>query len=209
MVISIISQKGGVGKSTVAINLALAFASLPDKPNIALVDADEQRSCLNTLSEHHYDNLSLYEAIVKPHKIIENLKHKIIVVDTPPHSNETAYQAAAVSELVVIPCQPSPLDLRALAPTIKALFVIKEQYNPNLLCRFLVNRVQHRTTLSNEIRETLERLYPLVPVLKTVLYDRQAYKQSLLTGLSVIDFDRRSLAALEIYQLLDEIKELI
>jgi cellulose biosynthesis protein BcsQ len=57
MKISIISQKGGSGKSTVAINLALAVAGLPGKPRVALVDADEQLSCMQTLAGHQRENL--------------------------------------------------------------------------------------------------------------------------------------------------------
>ena len=205
MIISIVSQKGGVGKSTVAINLVLAMASLPGKSDVALVDADERRSCLDTLAGHERGNLTLYAAPDKPHKTIEKLKHRVIVVDTPPHSHEVAYQAAAMSDLVIVPCQPSPLDVRAMATTVKALEVIREKFNPGLQCRFLVNRITPRTTLANEISGTLERIYPTVPVLETVLHDRQAYKQSLLSGLSVIEYDKRSPAAQEIGQLLLEI----
>jgi chromosome partitioning protein len=209
MKISIISQKGGSGKSTVAINLALAVAGLPGKPRVALVDADEQLSCMQTLSGHQRENLFLYETKAKPHRLIEKLKEGTIFIDTAPHSDELMYQVAAVSHLVIIPVQPSPLDVRAMARTVKVLGMIKEKYNPKLKTRLLINRITLRTTLAGEIRETLARLYPGVPVLESMLHNREAYKQSLITGQSVIEYDRASAAARELGALLVEIGKIV
>lgn len=205
MKISIVSQKGGVGKSTVAINLALAIAGLSGKPSVALVDCDVQRSVLETLQGHGRDNLTLYNAPDKPHRIIEKLKEQIVFIDTPPHSHDVMYQAAASSSLVIIPAQPSPLDIRAMANTVRALLVIQEKIKPGLQCRFLINRLTPRTTLASEIRDILGKLYPVFPVLDTALHDRQAYKQSLITGQSVIEFNKTSPAAKEFGRLLTEI----
>jgi len=208
VIITIASQKGGVGKSTIAINLALALADAADSSGVALVDCDEQRSCVDTLAGHEHKKLTVYAAPDKPHKVIEGLKQKTILVDTPPHSHEVMYQAAAVSDLVIIPCQPSPLDIRAMATTAKALLVIREKFNPSLQCRFLVNRITPRTTLANEIHSTLEKLYPF-PAFDTMLHDRQAYKQSLISGMSVIEYDPRSPAAKEMGFLLLEVTKAV
>jgi chromosome partitioning protein len=208
VIITIASQKGGVGKSTIAINIALGIAGLSSKPHVALVDADEQGSCLETLQGHERENFTLYKAQEKPHRIIEQLKQSVIIIDTPPHSHETMYQAAAVSDLIIIPLQPSPLDVRGIANTVKALQVIQMKVNRKLQCRFLVNRITPRTVLANEIRDTLENTYPF-PVLETMLHNREAYKQSLLTGFSVIEYDKNSPAAQEMEHLLTEISRLI
>ena len=208
MIITIASQKGGVGKSTVCINLALALAGLPSRPDVGLVDADEQKSCIETLRGHSRDNLTVYEAPDKPHRTIEQLKHRAIFIDTPPHSHETMYQAAAVSDMVVIPLQPSPLDIRGIANTVKALQVVQQKFNSALKCCFLVNRITPRTILANDIRLTLESTYPF-PVLQTMLHNREAYKQSLITGLSVIEYNKASPAAMEIGNLLKEVTKVL
>lgn len=204
MIITIGSQKGGVGKSTVAINLALGIAGLSKDIEVALVDADAQKSCTETLQNHDRPNLTLYEAPEKPHRVIEKLTQTIIIVDTPPHSHETMYQAAAVSDVVFIPLQPSPLDIRSVAITVKALQFIQNKINQKLVCFFLINRITHHTILSNEIRQALTTRYPF-PIFDTMLHNREVYKQSLISGLSVLEYDRSSEAAKEIQQLLMEI----
>lgn len=211
MIITIASQKGGVGKSTISINMALGMAGLKSKYKVALVDADEQRSCIETLQPHNgRENLKLYEAAEKPHRLIEKItaKHQIIFIDTPPHSHEVMYQAAAVSQLVIIPLQPSPLDIRGVSRTVKAIEVIKGKHNPDLQCRFLINRITPRTILANEIRAALVKYYPY-PTLDAVLHNREAYKQSLITGLSVIEYDKNSQAAAEMNKLLIEIVNIV
>lgn len=210
MIITIASQKGGVGKSTIAINLALAMAGLSSKPSIALVDADSQQSCIKILQSHKRKNLTLYPAPENPHRIIGKLqdKHNSVFIDTAPHSHKTMYQAAAVSDLVIIPLQPSPLDVDAIENTVGALLAIQEKVNPELRCYFLVNRITLRTTLASGIRGELERRYPF-SILKTMLHNREIYKQSLLTGISVFEYDKSSLAAKELAQLLREVNKII
>ena len=203
MIITVANQKGGAGKSTIVINIALILAGLSRKPTVALVDTDKQRSCVQTLQGHERENLKIYEAAEKPDKVIQELSEKFIIVDTPPHSHEIAHLAAALSDVVIIPVQPSPLDIRAAADTVQALQAI-QKHMPNLQCCFLVNRIAGGTILAKEIKSTLERFYPF-PVLETMLHDRQAYKQSLITGQSVLEYDKRSAAAQEMEKLVIEI----
>lgn len=210
MIITIASQKGGSGKTTIGINLAFVMAGLEPKCSVALVDADEQQSVGETLKGHNKNNLTVYEATEKPHRLIESIKHNhdVIIIDTPPHSQEVVYQSAAVSNLVIIPLQPSPLDVRGVAKTVKALQFIKESLNPGLLCRFLINRVKPRSILSSEIRQTILKFYPY-PAFDSALQDREIYKRSLVTGKSVLEYDRTGPAKYEIENLISEINKLI
>lgn len=143
VIITIASQKGGVGKSTIAINLALVMAGYSKKSSIALVDADSQQSCIKMLQGYKRNNLTLYPASEDPHYTIEKIekKHHYILIDTAPHSHQTMYQATALSDFVIIPLQPSPLDIDAIENTVNALVTIKEKYNPTMQCYFLINRI--------------------------------------------------------------------
>ncbi len=210
VIITIASQKGGVGKSTIAINLALVMAGYSKKSSIALVDADSQQSCIKMLQGYKRNNLTLYPASEDPHYTIEKIekKHHSILIDTAPHSHQTMYQATALSDFVIIPLQPSPLDIDAIENTVNALVTIKEKYNPTMQCYFLINRITKRTTLGNGIKEELKRRYPF-SILKAMLYDREMYKQSLLTGISVVEYDKGSKAARDMSILLYEINGII
>lgn len=208
MVITLISQKGGVGKSTLAINLALAFSAIKGA-TVALVDCDEQESCLQALAKFPREKLNLVRVAKSPHLVIEKLKERVIVCDTAGRSHGTAWEAAAASDLVIIPVRPSPLDVLALKTTVAALAVVREKFNQGLRCRFLVNQATPRASISATIKEFLENHYPAVPVMETVLHSREAYKQSVMSGKSVIEHDKSSPAAKELGQLRVEITKIM
>lgn len=206
MIVTIASQKGGVGKSTVSMNLALGVAGLSHSYSVALIDADQQQSCMETLKNYKRPNLTLFKGINKPHRLVKTVSsnHNAIFIDTPPHSHEIMYQAAAVSKLVIIPLQPSPLDIRGVGKTVKALNIIRDKVNPKLKCRFLINRVKPRTILAGDFKAALNRHYAF-PVFETMMHDREAYKQSLITGKSVLEFKKNRSASQEMSQLLIEV----
>ncbi len=204
MIITIGSQKGGAGKSTIAINMALMIASSSREYRVALVDTDKQKSCIQTLGKNRRANLNVYEVQKKPNRVVLDLDEDVIIIDTPPHSHEVMHLSAAVSDVVIIPLQPSPLDIRAARETVKALEVIKTEVNPDLTCCFLLNRLKHGTILAKEMRGTVQKLYPF-EVLQTTLHDRQIYKQSLITGQSVLEFDKTSAASKEMAALVVEV----
>jgi chromosome partitioning protein len=204
-IISVVSFKGGVGKTTIACNLALGFSGMPGLPSVALVDADPQQSSIETLHGHGLGNLALYESGEDSHNLLRGLKERIVICDTPPQGSNVTIRCAALSHLVVIPTQPSPIDLRALKKTVDALIGLKGKFVPGLRCRFLINRVSGNTTLGKDIRGAIERLYPVFPVFDAQLHDREAYKQSLIDGRSVLALGQSNPAAKEMAQLQLEI----
>src|SRR5580704_1158405 len=115
-VVVIAGRKGGVGKSTIAGNLAAEFAAMGK--TVAALDADPQHS-LAAWAEQGEGVLSQCVEKVNrssPDELRAKLrtaqsKSDIVLVDTPPGSPEIAYQAMLLADLVLLPCGPSPLDL--------------------------------------------------------------------------------------------------
>jgi len=204
MIITLTNQKGGCGKSTATMNLALGTAALNYKT--ALIDADEQKSCLETLQDYTKPNLSLYEAGKNVDSLATELKDDFhfIFIDTPPHSHHIMFQAMAVSDFIIISLQASPLDIHSAKRTIEASEKVQQEVGRKIPCYFLLNRVNPRTNLSKEIGVYIRELYS-VPLLQSRLHNRVAYAQSLMHGKSVIEYSRSSDAALEVTNLLKEV----
>jgi len=202
MIITIGNQKGGCGKSTVAMNLALGTAAL--KYSTALIDADVQKSCLETLQGHTKENLTTYESGEGVHRLAKNLLDDFIFIDTPPHSNTIMYQAIAIADLVIIPLQPSPLDIRSARQTVAVCRAIQEKLGKRIQCYFLLNKINPRTTLGRQVAGHLEKMYRL-PIFQTRLQNRIIYQQSLIYGKSVLEYGKNNKAAKEVGDLLVEV----
>jgi chromosome partitioning protein len=206
MIITIGNQKGGCGKSTVAMNLALGTAAL--KYTTALIDADVQRSCLETLQGHEKENLTTYESGEGVHRLAKSLHDEFIFIDTPPHSNTIMYQAIAVADLVIIPLQPSPLDIRSARQTVAVCRAIQEKLGKPIRCYFLLNKINPRTTLGRQVAGHLTKMYRL-PILQTRLQNRIIYQQALIYGQSVLEYGKNNQAAQEVGDLLVEVHKIV
>lgn len=204
MIITLTNQKGGCGKSTATMNLALGTAALNYKT--ALIDTDEQKSCIETLAGHPKSNLTVYEARDNIENLVAEIKdeYNFIFIDTPPHSHHIMYQAMAVSDFIIIPLQASPLDIKSAKRTIDACEKVQKKVGHTIPCYFLLNRVNPRTKLSKEIGTYIRELYTF-PLLQSRLHNRVAYAQSLMHGKSVIELSRSSDAAIEVTNLLKEV----
>lgn len=205
MIITIGNQKGGCGKSTVAMNLALGTAALGY--STALIDADIQKSCLETLQGHAKDNLTTYESGEGVHRLAKELDNDFVVIDTPPHSSIIMYQAIAVADLVIVPLQPSPLDLRSARRTVAVCREIEEKLKRTVRCFFLLNKINPRTTLGREVAGHLTEMYR-IPIMQSRLQNRIVFQQSLIYGQSVLEYGKNNPAATEVAALLVEVQQL-
>jgi len=207
-VIAILNQKGGVGKTTLAIHMATAMAHR--KRKVLLLDADPQSSALDWAAAR--DGQPLFPVVGLPkssiHKELPTLTEKfdIVVIDGPPRVHEVARSAIMASDLVLVPVQPSPYDVWA-SKEIMDLLNEATVYKPNLKKAFVINRKIVNTAIGRDVAEALSA-YP-VPVLKTAISQRVAFAESATRGLTVFELDPDMLAAQEMSQLADEAELLL
>lgn len=207
MIISLLNQKGGVGKTTLAVHLA---ATLARQARTLLVDADPQGSALDWSASREQPPLFPVIGLPKPviHKELPVLSqdYAFVVVDGPPRVYEVARSAILASDLIVIPVQPSPYDVWA-AKEIVDLVHEALVYKENLKSVFVINRKIVNTAIGRDVAEALSE-YP-VPVLKAQVCQRVSFAESAAQGQTVFELDPGSTAAQEIESLTLEIQELM
>ena len=207
LIISFLNQKGGVGKTTLAIHLATVLA---ERSRVLLVDADPQGSALDWRAQRAGDSGFPVVGLPKPtlHRDIGALGENCdwVLVDGPPRVTSLARSAIAASDLVLIPVQPSPFDLwasRDILDIVEECSVV----HPNLQARFVVNRLFARTRLGAEVNGALAALP--VGALRTAIRNRTEYAKAVREGRTAIETVPESPAANDIRALADEIQAVI
>ena len=207
-VIAILNQKGGVGKTTLAVHLATAFAR--KNRRVLLVDADPQGSALDWAAARHGQPLFPVVGLPKNsiHKELPALaaNFDLVIIDGPPRVYDVAKSAVGASDLVLVPVQPSPYDVWA-AKEIIDLFNEAMVFRPDLKKAFVINRKIVNTAIGRDVVEALSE-YP-IQVLKTAIGQRVAFAESAAQGRTVFDLDPEMLASKEMDQLADEVESML
>ncbi len=210
MIVALLNQKGGVGKTTLALHLAGELVMRGNR--VTLVDADPQGSALDWSQQRSREGLPRLFGVVglardTLHREAPELARDVdhVVIDGPPRVAGLMRSALLAADLVLIPVQPSPLDGWASAEML-ALLAEARIYRPQLVARFVLNRCGARTVIARETAETLADHDP--PLLAATVGQRVVFADAAQTGRLASDIDRQSPAAREIAALAAEVGRL-
>lgn len=208
MIIALTGQKGGVGKSTTAICLAVLAMSRGQR--VLLVDADPQgtvRTWGDVAAESGAPQptvVAMGAAMHKPGQLAAMAEgYDLVVIDCPPRHGEIQRSALMIADLAVLPCGPTAVDAWALASTLDVVSEARA-LRPELRACVLITRKQGRTALGKGARAVLETSG--LPVLGTEIGYRVAFQEAIAAGQGVTSFAPRDAAAKEIAKLYEELE---
>ena len=203
-VITIAQQKGGTGKTTLAVNLTLAFIKYHNL-KVAIIDTDPQGSLgkwfmirsEKKISNHNltFKTASLWGAQYES-KILKQ-DHDIVIIDTPPKIESDARPAIEAANLVLIPVAPSHVDFWATESIIE----IAKKAKRKILIQ--INRANHRSKLISKTYEYIKSIN--VSATKTLIGHRQIFIASMGEGKTVVEKQRKSKAVEEIRNISEQI----
>ncbi len=204
MIITVGHTKGGVGKTTVAANLAVCYAL--DGKKVMMVDADVQSSLMSFRAVRSSNDL-LSVSILEPILHVDLQKYEavfdVVIVDCGGRDASVFRSAISAAAVFLAPFVPSQIDVWSNSDLLKILKEVKV-LRPEIQVYMLLNMMQPRTTLAREVKEAIRGYPEDCRVLDSFLCHRVAYKTSFAVGKGVVEYTDPS-AAREMRNLYEEV----
>lgn len=194
--VTIAGHKGGLGKTTLAILLSQIAAQ--KKKKVVLIDLDPQQSLSEWWSQRPDDDplevvsISRYDELEKA-KAVLAASYDLLFIDTPPAHQVIIKAAISVADIVIVPCSPSPMDIKGIGETITVLDSLKKPFF------FVINRAISRTNIAGEIIHLLAQHGKVAP---KPLGMRVDYAQGMIGGSTALDVGNKQVQE-EIAELYD------
>jgi chromosome partitioning protein len=210
VIVAFLNHKGGVGKTTLALHVAGAWAAQGKR--IVVVDTDSHGSALDWSEQRVKAGLTrLFNVIelardtvhVETPEIARDVDY--VVIDGSSHSAALMRSAMLAADLALVPVQPSPFDRWASIETFRLLHEAR-RFRPGLIARFVLNRCVARSLIASEIAEALTRHNPPAPA--TRIGQRVAFPDAARTGRLVSEMPRSEPAAREVAAVAAEIERI-
>ncbi len=210
MIVAFLNQKGGVGKTTLALHVAGAWAAQGKR--VVVIDADPQGSALDWSEQRAKEGLPRLFGVlglardtlhIEVPEIARDVNH--VLIDGSSRIAALMRSAMLAADLALVPAQPSPFDGWASGETLRLLQEARI-FRPRLVARFVLNRCGARTVIARETAEALANHEP--PVLASRVGQRVVFADAARAGRLVSEVPRSELAAREIVALTAEIERI-
>jgi chromosome partitioning protein len=208
MTIGVSNLKGGVGKTTIAQNLAVCLAHLDYK--VCIIDTDTNQNSMEWYEARSEDLPAIMVASVTDKGLSKTVKtfsetHDFIIIDGTPSLADIATRIILASDILLIPMLPSAHDFR----TLKLFFERYEQaleFRDSIPAYFVLNQYNPRVKLDREIFELLKGQN--ADILETTLKKRVVYKSAAVDGMGAYEYDDPK-AKMEMFNLTKEVLGLV
>ena len=212
MIIQFCSIKGGCGKSTLSVNLAVEY--LRKNQTISILDGDRQSSSNNWSQRRENNNeLAQIHCVQKYGRINKTIldisdQYNAVIIDTGGFDSQEMRTALMVADVAIMPFKPSQMDLDTL-PRLEDIILAAQDFNKSLQVFGLLN-MSPTNIMNKEVSEAKELLndYPSISMMNTLIHDRKAFRDSIKHGLSVIEMTDHKAKA-EIQCLAEEIDNIL
>lgn len=207
LIISFLNQKGGVGKSTLSINVAACLTMLEQR--VLLIDADKQGTSSHWASlrdETAFQIVSMARENMARDALKLASEYDFTIIDGPPQAEAISRSCIVASDLVVVPIEPGGASRWSSDLTVRQLREAQE-FKPTLKCGFVVSRKVGSTVLGRDTRPMATDAG--IPIFETEIEQRIAYAEALTMGKTIFEWAGSGSAVIDIKNLTHELLDVI